>query len=123
VLVDGVDSTAAYQQQFTKIEIVSDGNVWAEYTEDAILRFYYNDTTLNYNTCIGTMGKFSAHNTLRDICFSNYDHPMPYALGPLGGVGGQEWKILKLSNVQFWFNVPYNGKKYEFKLKAVKHMK
>gem|GEM_PF-2780477 len=110
VNVDGIDSTSAYQQRFLEIDIVSNHDVWAMYTEDAKMEFYYDD--IHAIEAFGSFSKFSTHLSVH----MGGGGPL-FSLCPIGDAGEQDWKILKLSNLQFWFNTNFNNKKYIFKLK------
>jgi len=109
VLVDEIDSTSAYQQQFTYISIVSGEDLWNAYMVDAQIEFHSDS---NYTQA---KGWFNKNKTLLHISFLSI---FTWSFGFIGGYN-EDWEVLKLSNNNLWFKTNYNNRTYLFKLHRI----
>lgn len=117
VLVDGIDSTEAYQQQFPIINFISNQELWSAYLKDVIMRYYTEEPASMSTPVIWCYGEFNKKKTYLEVCFAD-SIPLQHHLGLIGSAGIQEWEVLKLSNVNLWFKINTNNRVYFLKLKS-----
>jgi len=114
VLVDGIDSTAAYQQRFPIIDFISNQELWSAYQMDVQMEFVINQIT---HDNIIALCYFNKNKTFLHVGYAN-GTTNPNSMGFIGSVGDQVWEILKLTNVNLWFKINTNDRVYMLKLKS-----